>query len=66
MSDDKIMDIDEYVPHFTGELICIKCKYRYIGTWREDVWLKDLYCPKCNQQRLHNWHRSDIGDWRFI
>lgn len=46
----KILDIDCMEPHLTGELICIHCGYRYIGTWNEKVWLKDLYCPNCYEQ----------------
>lgn len=44
---DKVVDIDALEPHFTGELMCVKCLYRYIGTWNEKVWLKELYCPNC-------------------
>lgn len=46
----KIIDIDYYEPHLTGELICMRCGYRYIGTWNEKVWLKELYCPNCKTQ----------------
>lgn len=45
-----ITDITEYQPHLTGELICLHCGYRYIGSWVETVWLKNLYCPNCNEQ----------------
>lgn len=46
----KIIDIDAYEPHLTGELICMACGYRYIGTWNEKIWLKELYCPNCKMQ----------------
>lgn len=46
----KVIDIDCYEPHLTGELICLQCGYRYIGTWNEKVWLKELYCPNCQIQ----------------
>lgn len=45
----KIHDIDELEPHLTGELVCLNCYYRYIGTWNEKVWLRDLECPQCHQ-----------------
>lgn len=45
--EDNVIDIDCMEPHLTGELICIRCGYRYIGTWNEKVWLKELYCPNC-------------------
>lgn len=46
----KVIDIDCNEPHLTGELICIKCGYRYVGCWNAKVWLKDLYCPNCQTQ----------------
>ncbi len=46
----KVIDIDCLEPHLTGGLICIKCGYRYIGTWNEKVWLKELYCPNCEEK----------------
>lgn len=46
----KVIDIDAYEPHLTGELICLRCGYRYVGTWNEKVWLKQLYCPNCQIQ----------------
>lgn len=46
----KVIDIDCMETHLTGELICMRCGYRYIGTWNEKVWLKDLYCPNCQIQ----------------
>lgn len=46
----KIISIDCMEPHLTGELICIRCGYRYIGTWNEKVWLKELYCPNCQER----------------
>lgn len=47
---DKVVDIDCMEPHLTGELICLRCMYRYIGVWNEKVWLRDLYCPNCQTQ----------------
>jgi len=46
----KVIDINQYEPHLTGELVCLHCGYRYIGTWMEKVWLKNLYCPNCNEK----------------
>ena len=63
----EIHSIDELEPHLTGELICLNCYYRYIGTWNEKVWLKDLECPACHQtngiiatgQILQSWYDAD-------
>lgn len=57
----KVIDIDYFEPHLTGELICLNCGYRYIGTWNQKVWFKDLYCPNCDTQRLYYRYWSDIG-----
>lgn len=45
----KVIDIDVMEPHLTGELICVRCGYRYIGTWNAKVPMKDLYCPNCQE-----------------
>ena len=44
----KIVNIDCMEPHLTGELICLLCGNRYIGTWNAKIPFKDLYCPSCN------------------
>lgn len=44
-----IVNILDYVPTFTGELLCLMCGYRYIGTWRKDIWLRELCCPSCQR-----------------
>lgn len=44
-----VIDIDSHRPCLTGEIICVYCHYRYIGTWPVDVLLKDLKCPNCEQ-----------------
>lgn len=44
-----VIDIDSHRPCLTGEIICVYCYYRYIGTWPVDVLLKDLKCPNCEQ-----------------
>lgn len=62
----KIIDIDAMEPHLTGELICINCGYRYIGTWNQKVWLKDLYCPNCQTQGFNIATRPDIRERGFI
>ena len=46
---DNITDIDAYEPHYTGELICVRCGHRGVHTWNTKVWLKDLYCPNCQE-----------------
>ena len=43
-----IIPIDQNEPHLTGELICLRCGYRYVGVWNEKSWLKDLECPYCH------------------
>ena len=33
----------------TAEVICLKCLFRYIGTFPESVRLKELECPECGE-----------------
>ncbi|MCR5447423.1 MAG: hypothetical protein K6E80_07405 [Schwartzia sp.] len=33
----------------TAEVICLKCLFRYIGTFPESVRLKELECPECGK-----------------
>lgn len=40
--------VAERTPRLTAELICVNCYHRYIGSWPEGTWLKDLTCPHCN------------------
>ena len=44
-----ITDIDEYRPHVVSEVICVKCKKRWISVRPEGTWLKDLQCPRCKR-----------------
>lgn len=37
------------VPHIVQEVICIRCKKRFIDVRPEAVWLKDCECPKCHK-----------------
>ena len=45
----KVVDIESNLPHIVEELMCINCKFRYIGTRSIRVKLKNIVCPKCNQ-----------------
>lgn len=46
---DNVIDIDCFKPHYTNELICINCKYRWIGVYKCKTALNDLICPKCKK-----------------
>ncbi len=38
-------------PHIVQELICIRCKKRFVSVRPNNgTWLKDLYCPHCNKK----------------
>lgn len=43
-----IVDINENKPHFIAELMCVRCTNRWIGVVPEELWLKELVCPKCS------------------
>lgn len=46
----KIVNIWDYIPTYTGELLCLMCGYRFIGTWKREIWLRELYCDNCQRQ----------------
>lgn len=37
-------------PHKVSEVICIRCKYRWIAVRPTATLLKELECPYCNEQ----------------
>lgn len=41
--------IEDNLPHEISELICLKCLNRWIGVYPEEVLLKELQCPKCEE-----------------
>lgn len=43
----KIVSMEEYIPHLVSEVICIKCRKRWIAVYPEVTWLKDLECENC-------------------
>jgi hypothetical protein len=44
-----IIKFGESIPHIVQELMCIRCKKRFISVRPRDTWLKDLECPKCRK-----------------
>jgi hypothetical protein len=42
-----VVDISAYQQHCVAELICIKCRKRWIGVWPKETPLKDLECENC-------------------
>jgi len=47
---ENIIDFEATEPHVVRELICIRCKKRFIDVAPEGVLLKDLVCPKCKRK----------------
>ena len=45
-----IIDYESNLPHIISEVICIKCKKRWISARPTEVLLKDLQCPKCKKK----------------
>lgn len=45
-----IIDFESNLPHTISEVICIKCKKRWISVRPTEVLLKDLQCPKCKKK----------------
>ena len=46
---EKVVSIDDYRPHITREVICIRCLARWVAVYPEDVLMKDLECPSCKR-----------------
>ena len=47
MSGEKIRNIEELMPTYVDELICVNCKHRAVHTWPSVLYLKELECPLC-------------------
>ena len=43
----KIISIEENLPHCVSEVVCLQCLHRWIAVRPDNVLLKDLECPKC-------------------
>lgn len=48
MSD--ILSYEDNLPHKISEVICIRCKKRWVSVRPEEVLLKELQCPKCKKK----------------
>lgn len=42
--------VEETLPHKISEVICVKCGKRWISVRPENVLLKHLQCPGCEQE----------------
>ena len=42
-----VVSIEDNLPHVVHEVICVKCRHRYIACAPEKVLLKDYECPYC-------------------
>ena len=45
----KIINIENPLQHKVSEVVCLNCNHRWVATRPVEVKLKDLWCPKCNQ-----------------
>jgi len=45
----RVIDFEENLPHEVCEMMCVKCKYRFIGVYPQSLWLKDQVCAKCGE-----------------
>lgn len=45
----EVVDIESNLPHIVEELMCINCKFRYIGVRSIRLKLINIVCPSCNQ-----------------
>ena len=69
----KLVNLQEYKDNNeignVCELICIFCKYRFIGWVNQDDKLKELECPECNKHNgiiftgEHTEDSEDLKKW---
>ena len=46
---EKIIDINENEPHIVSELICVKCSHRWVSVRLQELPLKNIECPNCEE-----------------
>ena len=49
LREDGAIRLEEYMPHRTAELICLRCLHRYHGVWPESTPLAKLECLNCER-----------------
>lgn len=45
-----LIDFESNLPHIVSEVICIRCRKRWISARPTEVLLKNLQCPKCKKK----------------
>lgn len=50
MTNNDIVNFDEYIPHKVSEVICVKCGKRWVSIRPTRTLLKELECPQCHEQ----------------
>jgi len=45
----KVINIEERLPHYTDEVICVKCGHRNMAVWPVGVYMKTLECAHCGE-----------------
>jgi hypothetical protein len=43
----KYVPVKDFMPQYAAEVICIKCRKRWIAIYPKGTWLKDLECENC-------------------
>lgn len=50
MANTDLIDFEANLPHIVSEVICIRCKKRWISARPTEVLLKNIQCPKCKKK----------------
>ena len=45
----KVIELNDYLHHYVMELYCLKCGYRGVSTYRSNLMMMDLQCPRCGK-----------------
>lgn len=47
---DNVVDIEAFLPHEVTELICLRCRHRWISVHRTNTNLREYQCPRCRRR----------------
>lgn len=45
-----IVSLEDNSPHRVAELMCVRCKKRWICVWPDELRLKQIECPYCKKE----------------
>jgi DNA-directed RNA polymerase subunit RPC12/RpoP len=49
---DNVVCIEAYLPHEVTELVCLRCRHRWISVHRTNTNLREYRCPRCRRMGM--------------